>query len=471
VFGKGLSLLSQFALAWILSKEEFGEYAIAIAIATAFQALRHGGTQSILIQKGNDYPSAISAVSKVAALFNLACAVLMFIAGVLFSQVYDSPTLVWLLGICSISVIVHMPVAISRPVVSVHLQYRAISRIDLVSMGIRHIGMVLLALAGAGIYSFFLPLIFLSVYESIAFQKIMRSCANPLPANQEIVGFREVLAESRWLIIASFGVAMISSAPNMIIGFFETRSNTGVFFFAFMMATNIYALIDSNLRIVVMPVMSHLASHEERQVFALRKAMRLICLVSSFLASTIAILSPFIVSVLWSGKWDDSIIFLQAFLFMLPFLSIAGVIYNYLASVAKWRLRAKLLMLEAIFLAIVVTYGCMVSDLISVAIFIACTRAVYAMFLIGIVFYPRKELKIYMNYFARLVLVPIFPAIVLAAISSISIEQASYIVYVGCLFLHACMLILGAAYIYKDEVVEIRRIVLKAVPRNPVLRN
>ncbi|HPV84200.1 MAG TPA: hypothetical protein PK866_13775, partial [Nitrospira sp.] len=53
--GKGASLIAQLILGWLLSKEDFALYAIAISWSTIVMALRNGGTQRLLIQKGTQY--------------------------------------------------------------------------------------------------------------------------------------------------------------------------------------------------------------------------------------------------------------------------------------------------------------------------------------------------------------------------------------------------------------------------------
>ena len=56
---KFASLAAQLVLGWVLSKEDFALYAIAISWSTIVLALRNGGTQRLLIQQGSKYEASI----------------------------------------------------------------------------------------------------------------------------------------------------------------------------------------------------------------------------------------------------------------------------------------------------------------------------------------------------------------------------------------------------------------------------
>lgn len=69
--GKGASLFAQLILGWLLSKEDFALYAIAISWSTIVMALRNGGTQRLLIQQGTKYADLAVMYLKFALLFNV----------------------------------------------------------------------------------------------------------------------------------------------------------------------------------------------------------------------------------------------------------------------------------------------------------------------------------------------------------------------------------------------------------------
>lgn len=53
--GKFASLLSQLVLDCLLTKEDFGLYALALSLSSTAYLRRNGGAQQILVQKGDEY--------------------------------------------------------------------------------------------------------------------------------------------------------------------------------------------------------------------------------------------------------------------------------------------------------------------------------------------------------------------------------------------------------------------------------
>src|SRR6187399_688630 len=53
--GRVVALLGQVAIGWLLKPEDFGAWALALAMSSAVMSLRNGGTTQILIQRGHSY--------------------------------------------------------------------------------------------------------------------------------------------------------------------------------------------------------------------------------------------------------------------------------------------------------------------------------------------------------------------------------------------------------------------------------
>ena len=85
---KFASLAAQLVLGWVLSKEDFALYAIAISWSTIVLALRNGGTQRLLIQQGSKYEECAPVFFKIALIFIAA-----IVVSSLFSRVWRSTEL------------------------------------------------------------------------------------------------------------------------------------------------------------------------------------------------------------------------------------------------------------------------------------------------------------------------------------------------------------------------------------------
>ena len=156
--GKGASLFAQLILGWLLSKEDFALYAIAISWSTIVMAMRNGGTQRLLIQKGAQYSHLAVMYLKFALLFNVGgFAVLMG-----RHQFYPACTTV--IPCARYDLDSRVVVALEhgrddfQAKLSADLEFAKVSRLIILSSLARHGSMVVFAWLGLGPLSFVLPL-------------------------------------------------------------------------------------------------------------------------------------------------------------------------------------------------------------------------------------------------------------------------------------------------------------------------
>ncbi|MGA2780221.1 MAG: oligosaccharide flippase family protein, partial [Steroidobacteraceae bacterium] len=76
---KALGFVCQFALAWFLTKKEYGIYAIAISLSVFLSILRDGGLPMVLEQKGQRFDLFAGPVFWMMLAINISTAIVIFL--------------------------------------------------------------------------------------------------------------------------------------------------------------------------------------------------------------------------------------------------------------------------------------------------------------------------------------------------------------------------------------------------------
>ncbi len=334
--GKGASLFAQLILGWLLSKEDFALYAIAISWSTIVMALRNGGTQRLLIQQGTKYADLAVMYLKFALLFNVGgFAVLMGAAPVL-SGLYDSHSLramVWILGL---SLPLNTAAMIFQAKLSADLEFAKVSRLIILSSLARHGSMVVFAWLGLGPLSFVLPLCVVALVETaLGWYWTKRWPPNRSLTWPAICG---IFRDSRWVMLTALASALTINGDYLAISLLQSKELLGVYFFGYQLSLALVALVTSSLDTVMMPTFSALGHELSRQTELFVRGTRLLAVGSTFACFGLAIAAPAAIHSLWAGKWDEAIPVVQILALAMPVRLMIPLCRAMLEARGKWRL-------------------------------------------------------------------------------------------------------------------------------------
>ncbi|MBS0158352.1 MAG: oligosaccharide flippase family protein [Nitrospira sp.] len=334
--GKGASLFAQLILGWLLSKEDFALYAIAISWSTIVMAMRNGGTQRLLIQKGAQYSHLAVMYLKFALLFNVGgFAVLMGAAPVL-SGLYDSHSLramIWILGL---SLPLSTAAMIFQAKLSADLEFAKVSRLIILSSLARHGSMVVFAWLGLGPLSFVLPLCVVALVETaLGWYWTKRWPPNRSLTWPAICG---IFRDSRWVMLTALASALTINGDYLAISLLQSKELLGVYFFGYQLSLALVALVTSSLDTVMMPTFSALGHELSRQTELFLRGTRLLAVGSTFACFGLAIAAPAAIHSLWAGKWDEAIPVVQILALAMPVRLMIPLCRAMLEARGKWRL-------------------------------------------------------------------------------------------------------------------------------------
>ena len=377
VVSKLASFASIFVLGWYLSSEEFALYALAYSSSSVFIAIRNGGVQQILIQRGiKSFDRLSSLFFKYAAIFNLSAMFLLLGSMPVISKIYGNEVLSNIVLVIALSLPLSTFSMLYRAKLSTCHKFSYLAKFDMFSSIIRHSSSALLAFLGFGVFSFVLPLIIVGIFEILIGYWYVGKISFWSKRLTIGIGLK-IFATAKWVVFASLASAIILQGDYLVLGLFESKEVVGQYFFGFQLTMAISVVITSGLSSVIMPIFSKLNGDEERQLNAFKKAFRIYSFSVLLFASFLIITADPLIKILWKGKWDEAIIVVQVIALSMVTRLLTPLGRSLLEAKKKWRLVSMLLAADAFGIVSAASLGVWYGGLLEVALFVSCYRFVY----------------------------------------------------------------------------------------------
>jgi O-antigen/teichoic acid export membrane protein len=385
------SFLSIIVLGWYLSSEEFALYALAYSCSSIFIAIRNGGIQQILIQRGAQSFTRLSGFFfKYSLWFNFSGMILLLSCMTVFAEVYDDKQLVDIISVIALSLPLSSFSMIFRAKMSIDHKFAQLAKFDSYSSIIRHSSAAGFAYFGFGVFSFVLPIILASLFEIvIGFCFVGGLPVWKVKLNRSIA--LKIFDNAKWVIFASLATAFVLQGDYLVIGFFESKETIGIYFFGFQLTAAIAVVINSGLQSVIMPIFSKLNIDKNRQINAFSKSFRIYSLCVLIVSSILIITAEPLIHTLWKGKWDQAIIVTQIISYSMMTRLLIPFSRSLLEARKKWKMIFILLVIDAIGILLASLVGVWFGGLIEIAVAVSSYRFIYSFFYLFVVI---KKLKI-----------------------------------------------------------------------------
>lgn len=336
VGGKGLSFVAQIFLGWLLGKDDWGIYGIALSIAFFLQVFRDGGVRQMLVQRGHaEYESLAGPVFWMATAFNMATAVLLAAASPVVAWAYHDPRLVGLLLVMALSVPLSSPSVVSSARLRIDLRFGDLARMTLWSSVIRYGGSVALAYAHMGPLAFVIPIPVMAAFESVYCQ--WKTGERPWRRAAEMHRWPELFGRSKWLVLLAAAMVALDLSDYPVIGLYLTPETVGLYYFAYQLVAQTGALLAANIENVLLPALSRLGDERERRRQAVIRALRTLGLLASPASLILgALISP-LEQLLWHGQWAAASPSVQILALFYPARAVFVVASSYLLAAGRFK--------------------------------------------------------------------------------------------------------------------------------------
>lgn len=331
---KFLGFGSQIALGKLLTREDFGLYAIAVAACKLITICQDGGVRDLLVQKKPDeYLRLSGRIFWFAMAFNTGVALLIgALAWPLAHMWYDEPRLVPMFIVLAIAVPLGTPGSILQAKLRLDFKFASTSWIVLVSGVIRQIGAVSLALAACGAMSFVWPAVLAAFTETVMGWWLSRD--TPWKRRAEFGTWKDLYKEAKWLIYGSVANLLIDRGPYLVmqpmlrwggVPVAMATAVTGDYFWAFEISAQLAALLSSNMQLVLTPVMSRLKNDIPRLRVATMRTMSGLMMIGSFASLSMAVMMDPLEGFVFNGKWAAATPVVAIFGIFSPFKLLYGL--------------------------------------------------------------------------------------------------------------------------------------------------
>ncbi len=345
------TFVAQLALGKLLTAEDFGLYAMALAATKLLSICQDGGVRDLLIQRGREaYASHSGRIFWFAFAFNMTVATMIsLLAPWVANRWFERPELVQMLLVLALALPLGTPNTILQAKLRLDLRFRVTSTLMIVTGLTRQVSTVALALAAAGPMSFVIPAVICAVLDSIMAYAVTRDA--PWTRRAEVGRWGEVYQQSQWLIFGSVANLLIDRGPYLVmqpvmiwasplghtVATAAATRVTGSYFWAYEMVAQIGVMLSWNLQLVLQPVFQRLAVDGPRLREGAVRAMSGMMLVGSLASLGMAVVMDPVEKMIFNGKWEPATAAVAVFGIFFPFRILYGLTSAVLLAQGRFR--------------------------------------------------------------------------------------------------------------------------------------
>jgi O-antigen/teichoic acid export membrane protein len=341
-----LGFVCQLALAWFLTKRDFGVYAIAISLSVILTVLRDGGLPMVLEQKGRGFAEFAGPALWLMFLINGATGLAVFLIAAPAARYYAIPELEDVIRLFGASVPLCVLPSILVLRLSVDQRFRELSLILMVSAVARYGLLFAFAAGGYGARSFVLPQLIGSLLDTALLWHATRH--THWDWRPKIRYWRELFASGRWVTLGTFAIAISNSGAYFILGKYLPSETLGVYFFAFQLIVQLGMLLGDNAYQVLFATFVRMDWNLERIRQAVRKALQVVVVGGAAVSLGIAAVYDPLESLLWHGKWSAAGPLVDVLALVWPAVAMISVLRAVQMAVGHFRQWGTLMLVQAI---------------------------------------------------------------------------------------------------------------------------
>ncbi|MEL6499187.1 MAG: oligosaccharide flippase family protein [Planctomycetota bacterium] len=298
---RGVSLVSQLALAAMVSERAFGLMALARTALSLMELMQNIGLRDILIQRSHKVGLWVPHAQHVGLIVGGAASLLTLAAAPVAAYVYDEPGVVGVVLVLALSPLLRAQINIAQAVLRAEMRFRAVAALELSSTLVLAASGLTLAALSAEEYALAVPVSLAALVQLIV--------GNRLAGIRFSTRFRP----RRWRMLVTSGgilfasrvcVVILLQADYAVLGLLYTAAEVGVYYFAFTLSTQGIRMVAMNVIGVLLPALSTMTDDPGRVLAAFLRSVRAIAVLAVPFGLLQAGLVEPVVALLFPGKWE-----------------------------------------------------------------------------------------------------------------------------------------------------------------------
>ncbi|GAA4498683.1 lipopolysaccharide biosynthesis protein [Gluconacetobacter tumulicola] len=365
---RGIGFVSQLALAWLLTPEDFGIIGLAYTVFGIANALVSFGVDDVLLQRQKAMAFWSAPAFWICLSLGLLGMVGMLVAAPFAARWYQSPELVGLIAALAIATPIKTLATVPSVRIRADMNFRFLAAYNTFEIFALQLGTILLAWLGCGAYSFAIPIPLLAMTKAALFWWK----APPRIAR----GFRKVqlnyiIGSSTTVFSTRTIIEIINQGDYIVLGLIASHSVVGLYFFAFRFSAQPVRMLAGNFINVLLPAFAQLRTDPQRQTEAALKACRLLAYIVVPFCFLQAVLAGPGLHFLFGERWMAAVPFVQILSLGLPFDAVSWITGSLLSARREFRLALIFAVISApVFFGVVIAGG-LAGNAIGVAVAVA----------------------------------------------------------------------------------------------------
>lgn len=292
----------QTALTYILLKEDFGLWALALPIMSLAAVPIQTSIRDILVHRAPKFHIWSNPAAWLSITMGTLASLSIILMGFAASFIYDSPKLFPVLLIASIQQFAGGITTVPRARMSIDMRFGALAAFFCISSISNWSLALVYALLDAGVYAFPLGIATTSVAQIILISSI---APIKLKRTPQLRRWKYILNDTGLIVAANLARWFRTQGDRLILGFFLTQSMLGVYFLAFQLSMQTFTVITLNLSSILLPTLAVLNNERERQINAFIRAIKmLLFLAAPICAGAIVVATPVVRILFDENKWQ-----------------------------------------------------------------------------------------------------------------------------------------------------------------------
>lgn len=313
---QGARFLLGILMARLLSPDDYGIISMITIFIVISETFVDSGFSLALVRQKSSSEKDYSTVFYFNILLSIVCYGLLFLASPWIADFFHAPVIASVLRIQSLTIIINSLMAVHVAKLTIELNFKAISLRSMLSSILSGLIGVGMAYGGLGVWALVGQTIAASVIN-LVFVLWYCKWIPKLQFSKE--SFHRLFGFGRNMLIVNIINRIYMNLTSLVIGKFYNSKALGYYDRGTSLATFPVDNVNGILSKITLPILAKIQDDDERLVSVYRKYISMVSFVIFFCCCLLASQARPVILMLFTEKWEMSIVYLQIFSFSIMF--------------------------------------------------------------------------------------------------------------------------------------------------------
>ena len=351
---KGTQALGQLALAWLLTKEDFGLIALAFTVTSLLGVFQKIGLTEILVKRHKQMDQWTPPAVSLALTLGIGGFLIVNASAPLAAALFHEPRITGLLRVMSLGIPFDALTGVALARLNADMRFRTVSLLMLMQLALAMGLSVLFALLGFGAYSIAIPRPIVAIIYAASVYSLSRP---KIIAGPSVHKWMSLVRDGRWLMGTSACSLIAAYGDNFILGLVAPAAVVGEYYFAYAVAIQSVQMLVGSLQSTLYPALCQVADEPRRQVSVYLRACEVVCLIGCYGCFLQTAAARPVIEFVFHHKWDAAIPMFQVLSVAMGLGLSNGMLASLLQAQGRFRTQFGWMVSTAIAFVLAVTAG------------------------------------------------------------------------------------------------------------------